>query len=386
LPIPRREACAPIIHRDLKPDNVIIVSDAEAPGGERAKVLDFGIAKISDDKGPGAANGLTQMGAVMGTPRYMSPEQCKGSANVDGKTDVYALGVLLFMMLTGKAPFDAEGTGALMAMHIYQPPPKPTDVEPTVSPAAEALVLSMLAKEPQERPAMAQVVTELERIGAASTQALPVLVRNSLSHQQLGPVPAAVGFEHSGSVNNSRPSLAVVGQTQDPTSIKSGATRVKRLLIPAIMASVLSGIGIAVVLRQSDGDANGKGRHGAVAATRKVVWEVKSTPPGVEVVRVTDGAVLGKTPWRQEEPAGSGKVGLTLRHAGYMDKQVLLDKDKDCSEEVLLDPVPAAEPPPAVAPEDTAEPASPKPHRSRKSGKTKEAPKADDESDLAPVH
>ena len=99
--------------------------DSEAPGGERAKVLDFGIAKISDQQ----ASGLTQMGEVMGTPRYMSPEQCKGSGQVDAKTDV-ALGIIMFILLTGKPPFDAEGTGALMAMHIYHEPPKLREVEP----------------------------------------------------------------------------------------------------------------------------------------------------------------------------------------------------------------------------------------------------------------
>jgi hypothetical protein len=272
-----------------------------------------------------------------------------------------------------------------MAMHIYQPPPSLIEIEGSITPAAEGLVLSMLAKDPNERPAMAKVVTELERIGAAATQALPV-VRNSLSHQHLNPVPVAVGFEGSGNMNPSRPSLAVVGQTQDPTKIKSGATRLKRILIPAAMTLVLSGIGIVVVLRQGDSDSGtGKGRRGATSAQRKVVWEVKSTPPGVEVVRVTDGAVLGKTPWHQEEPAGTGKVGVTLRFSGYIDKQVLLDKDKDCSEDVQLDPVPPADTPPTVAPDDNAEQPSTRPHRQKKPGKTKtEAPKNDD--DLAPVH
>ena len=372
-----------IVHRDLKPDNVIIVADAEAPGGERAKVLDFGIAKIIGDQGPGAANGLTQMGAVMGTPRYMSPEQCKGSGNVDGKTDVYALGVLMFIMLTGKLPFDAEGTGALMAMHIYQPPPTLSEYEPTVSPVAEALVLSMLAKSPTERPTMLEIVGQLERIGVFATAALPVVHRASLSHPHLTPVPGAMTVEPSGPMSTSRPSLAGVGQAQDPTSIKSSTTRLKRLVIPVAMATVLSGIGIVAVLRPWGGDPEHPRLHnGTEASARKVVWEVKSTPPGVDVVRVSDGAVLGKTPWRKEEPAGMGTVGITLRHSGYMDRQVLLDRTKDVREEIQLDLVPTADEKLAPDPDKSTVRVPKKPGRSKK---VKEAPKNDD-SDFDPVH
>ncbi len=367
---------------DCQPDNVIIVADAEAPGGERAKVLDFGIAKIINDQGAGAANGLTQMGTVMGTPRYMSPEQCKGSGNVDGKTDVYALGVLMFIMLTGRAPFEAEGTGALMAMHIYQPPPNLTEIEPTVSPPAEALVLSMLAKDPAARPTMLEVVGQLERIGAFATQSLPVVHRNSLSHQLLGPVQASQNTDSSGPMSSSRPSLAGVGQTQDPTRIKARGARLKRLIIPVAMATVLSGVGIAVVLRQESQDPAATPPAKRAAAGRRVVWEVKSTPPGVEVVRVTDGVVVGKTPWRQLEPAGTGTVGLTLRQAGYLDKQVLLDRAKDCTEEIKLDPVPAAPDPAAADSGDKSSSRSTK--KSGRTRKNKEAPKNDD-SELTPL-
>ncbi len=319
------------------------------------------------------------MGAVMGTPRYMSPEQCKGSSNVDGKTDVYALGVLMFIMLTGKLPFDAEGTGALMAMHIYQPPPTLTEIEPSVSPVAEALVLSMLAKAPAERPTMLEIVGQLERIGVYATSALPVIHRASLSHPQLTPVPGSVANEPSGPMSTSRPSLAGVGQTADPTRIKSGTVRAKRLIIPVAMATVLSGIGIVIVLRQGETERP-RVRPSSENSGRKVVWEVKSTPPGVEVVRVADGVVLGKTPWRKEEPAGLGMVGVTLRHTGYMDRQVLLDRTRDVREEVQLDLVPTADENLAPDPEKSSVRPPKRPGRK----KVKEAPKNDD-SDFDPV-
>src|SRR6187549_1750775 len=88
-----------IVHRDLKPDNIFVVSDPAVPGGERTKILDFGIAKLIDDAD--ASHSRTQTGVIMGTPAYMSPEQCRGAGGVDHRTDVYALGCVLFNMLIG---------------------------------------------------------------------------------------------------------------------------------------------------------------------------------------------------------------------------------------------------------------------------------------------
>ena len=94
-----------IVHRDLKPDNVMIVPDRERAGRERVKVLDFGIAKMA----AGASGQLkTATGTTIGTPEYMAPEQCTGSTALDGKADVYALGVMLYEMLAGALPFRAE--------------------------------------------------------------------------------------------------------------------------------------------------------------------------------------------------------------------------------------------------------------------------------------
>jgi serine/threonine-protein kinase len=91
-----------VIHRDLKPENIILVPDIEAPSGERAKILDFGIAKLAREHSTAIT---TDTSVVMGTPVYMSPEQCKGGKSVGDRADVYALGVMLFEMLAGRTPF-----------------------------------------------------------------------------------------------------------------------------------------------------------------------------------------------------------------------------------------------------------------------------------------
>jgi serine/threonine protein kinase len=155
-----------VIHRDLKPANVMIVRDPEAPGGERAKLLDFGIAKLSE-AGPGGI-AQTRTGALMGTPLYMSPEQCRGAGRVDDKTDVYSLGIMLFEMLTGAPPFMGEGHGDLIAKHMFtEAPPLWRDV-PDVSPELGSLVAAMLSKDPGARPAMNGVASELQRLGERS--------------------------------------------------------------------------------------------------------------------------------------------------------------------------------------------------------------------------
>ena len=107
-----------IVHRDLKPENLFLVPDPMSPGGERVKVLDFGIAKLRPDWG-GSDGPKTRTGVIFGTPAYMSPEQCRGlNDEVDGATDVYALGCILFEMLCGRAPYMSPGWGDVLMMHM----------------------------------------------------------------------------------------------------------------------------------------------------------------------------------------------------------------------------------------------------------------------------
>jgi eukaryotic-like serine/threonine-protein kinase len=110
-----------IVHRDLKPENIYLVRDPEVSGGERAKVLDFGIAKLTGD-----TQVHTHTSAVMGTPAYMSPEQCRGAGRVDQRSDVYSLGCMLYALCTGAPPFDVEGGGEIIAMHLREQPAPPS--------------------------------------------------------------------------------------------------------------------------------------------------------------------------------------------------------------------------------------------------------------------
>src|ERR1041385_790712 len=104
-----------IVHRDLKPANIFLVEDPAVAGCERAKLLDFGIAKLAREDAAGLA---TRTGSAIGTPAYMSPEQCRGSDLVDQRSDIYSIGCVLFAMLTGQPPFDVTAPGDLLAAHL----------------------------------------------------------------------------------------------------------------------------------------------------------------------------------------------------------------------------------------------------------------------------
>lgn len=156
-----------IVHRDIKPDNVMMVPDPHFPMGERTKLLDFGIAKVAPQ--PGGAAVRTRSGVVMGTPRFMSPEQCRGADTVDAKSDVYSFGVMLYEMIAGRTPFEAESAGDWFVMHIRDAPPPIQNFVPELPFEIATLIDQLLAKEPVARPSMRQVLTDLARVRGLSS-------------------------------------------------------------------------------------------------------------------------------------------------------------------------------------------------------------------------
>jgi serine/threonine-protein kinase len=167
----------PIIHRDLKPSNLILVDGQ--PDGHNLKVLDFGIAKmIEDEAGPE----LTGQGVVVGTPYYMSPEQIRGGiskdgrGDIDGRSDLYSVGVLLYQLLTGRLPFSGRNNMEVLAAHLHQTPLPMKEANPAVKlpEAVEKVVMSCLERDPDRRPQSARELARRfqEAIGGTPTQLL----------------------------------------------------------------------------------------------------------------------------------------------------------------------------------------------------------------------
>jgi serine/threonine protein kinase len=139
-----------IVHRDLKPENLFLVPDAGAPGGERVKVLDFGIAKI---KHSGQAGGTvrTQTGFIMGSPAYMSPEQCKDSADVDLRADIYSFATILYEMLAGRTPYVGATGTELLIMHLTETPQPLLGLAPDVPAHVASAIMRALSRAREDR-------------------------------------------------------------------------------------------------------------------------------------------------------------------------------------------------------------------------------------------
>ncbi len=161
-----------LVHRDLKPENILLV---DMGGWERVKVIDFGLVKLMGDVADAfGAAALTRTGIVFGTPAYMAPEQALGRA-VDGRADLYAIGIMLFEMLAGRLPFNNPDPVALLRMHVKAPAPRLDELvprRPWCTPSLVALVDGALVKDPAHRFANASVMTALLDDAFASLDAV----------------------------------------------------------------------------------------------------------------------------------------------------------------------------------------------------------------------
>jgi eukaryotic-like serine/threonine-protein kinase len=186
-----------VVHRDLKPANVFLPECAV----DRAKLLDFGVARPAAS----AEQPLTQTGTMVGTPAYMSPEQVRGGKDVDARTDVFALGALLFECLTGRPAFVADHLLAVLARLLFEEAPRVGSVRPDVPPALDQLVARMLSKDPRERPSdAAAVIAEIVALGAvAGGPAPPAEVRPALSDAERRVVSVVFAGEAAGDPNGS---------------------------------------------------------------------------------------------------------------------------------------------------------------------------------------
>lgn len=159
-----------IVHRDLKPQNILLLPGT---GSRVVKVVDFGIAKLTQpqksgpeslDKTAGSNSNLTTVGSAVGTPEYMSPEQCRG-VSVDARSDLYTCGILLYQMVTGRLPFTSEVHVEIMLKHVREPPEAPSRLVPDIDPRLEQIIMRALSKSASIRPQTAQeLAASLQRL------------------------------------------------------------------------------------------------------------------------------------------------------------------------------------------------------------------------------
>jgi serine/threonine-protein kinase len=312
-----------IVHRDLKPDNIYLIRRRGDP--DFVKVLDFGIAKV----GSGTKK-LTKAGQVFGTPHYMSPEQCAGTGT-DHRTDIYAMGVILYEMTAGKVPFDADNLMGILTKHMYeQPVPLHTLPPPVgVSPSVEAVILKCLEKQADIRyQTMEEVHEDLVKIEQGLT---PQAVLDAVDRSSSPGARRDATGRHA-----SDPATGMTMRVGDP-----GGSRLPVGKLPLI-AAALAAVGlVAVVLAIALGGSEEpepvvtppvvaeapepepepeqpQMEESGSTETEKVT--ISSDPAGVEVWLGDE--LIGNAPVEIPRPQGDERVELTLRMAEYNDQPI----------------------------------------------------------------
>ena len=313
-----------VVHRDLKPDNLILVADPRRLGKKQVKVLDFGIAKLQHRTLDQVHK--TRTGSLLGTPLYMSPEQCMSQKDIDARTDIYSLGVILYEMVAGRRPFDSDGVYAVISMHINEPPVSPSTFRPDLPRDLEAIIMQALAKAPanrQESMAVLHSRLELARGNpAASSEALA-----RVQYDRLRPVPLPAA-QHATS-----PEIKTLGDTAVSKVVtgKTGYSRNparRRLAIAGAVVAAVAGIYVLGPF----GDKPVAPRPGPTpvptapipaamtpppppAAPMPVEIQLDSVPTGASVF--VDDVLVGTTPTRFKTADTSKPVEFTFRVQGF---------------------------------------------------------------------
>ena len=382
-----------IVHRDLKPDNVFLVPDAEMPSGERCKVLDFGIAKLSN-RAPGDTS-RTRTGTFMGTPLYMSPEQARGSGDLDHRADLYSLGCMLYEMVVGDPPFIAEGAGEIIALQIMGELTPPRARAPDVSVQLEAVILRLLAKDRAARYQSArELVDGLVPLMPGLTGRMSSVHGISMGpgtgsglHAAAMPMPTPPPLSTPGTL-----SPAPEGQTWDPRPTTLGSSVGQSSIAPqrrslgpviAIGGVALAMAGLAILISQRGGEpstgaapiepAAAAAPAPVAAATpppapepppppAEVVVTLDTDPPGAAVT--VDGAVASAPDGKVSLPRDEKAHKIALSAPGYATRTLVVRANRDQTLSVALAPAPT--PPPEAAAATPPAPTTSKPTKPTK--------------------
>jgi serine/threonine-protein kinase len=339
-----------IVHRDLKPDNLFVVPDEANPGSEHIKVLDFGIAKLQTTAPGGIVK--TRTGALMGTPIYMSPEQCLGTKEVDWRSDIYSLGAILYELLTGHPPFISEGFGALLNMHLNQAPRPPRQIEPNIPSGLELAVLKMLAKKPEDRfQSMAEVQSALA--AAVGIVAAPYALSQSAVDVQKG-LQNTVNAAAGSGLAQGKTTLSNTAGERESSAVTTVRTRLGRWSIGVAIAAAAAVAVVAVVLlgheRRPVVPASPAVTSAgtvpaapppipAAPAPKRVRVHLETLPTGARIVRESDGVVLGITPQDMELESSPRPLRVRLTLDGYLPSAQDIALDADLRATYALEPV-----------------------------------------------
>lgn len=313
-----------IVHCDLKPDNLFLVPETAIPIGERVKVLDFGIAKLRKNVAPDSVT--THPRALMGTPTYMSPEQCRGLRDeIDQRTDVYALGIILYEMLCGTPPFVGMAFGDTLMMHMSVPVPRPSALNADIPPALEQTILKALAKDPNGRFASMHELSEALGQPLARKPSTPEPEGKRLAEPITYTPPPTVRLAEGTPVSAAVPIGQPEGEVKDaatplgPSQAREGAegrrraTRFGRSRLVTIGAAVvLLGSMVLFARRASRNQDREASHHREATADARAIAPEWDRAPGAGdggIVGPGEAAPLAEPAWqaRQTGERAAGK-------------------------------------------------------------------------------
>ena len=384
-----------IVHRDLKPENIYLVP--RGADQNFVKILDFGIAKLTADGG--TSSHKTRTGLVIGTPTYMSPEQCEGKGLIDHRSDVYSLGIVMFELLTGAVPFPGEGFGEVLVAHLTKQPPRPTSVNPGLPLAIESVVLHAIEKDRNRRfQNMQEFLAALANPEghAAQWSQLPGFsaAAPGAPTMQSMPVVAPGKSGRTLALGDDGAPPATAGGPPRPTTLEGAAAEVtlsptrrsrSRGPLIAVAAALLALAGVGGWFGLSKRTAGDREPTAAAApppveapkpttpspaaASDEVTITVTSDPVGAKVYRADRSAAETQpTPITFKLHRGDPPFDVQLRHEGYQPETRTITSDASVKLVVVLAKQPL------LAPQAAAPPVEAKP--AVKVARRAEAPKA----------
>jgi serine/threonine-protein kinase len=417
-----------IIHRDLKPDNLFLIR--RGSDDTFLKILDFGIAKLTASA---ATTAKTRTGTLIGTPAYMSPEQCAGRGKIDARSDVYSLGIVMYEMLTGRVPFVGEGFGDIVVAHITEPPRPPTQLRADLPLEWEKIVLRAIEKDPERRfqtmeefgIALAdpmvyaqspQAVAQAGFAAAAPTTSVPAVTEPSGAYRMpsapvavappdrttqketpSGPLPllpaAPMPAAPAGPIGAEPSQPQTVLSKREVTTLSGAASEVRerpaskgrRLAVIAATATV--GVVAAIAGLVYKGTSAPSPVPPAAVAPKaaavlpiapapppprpeQIVVKLASRPPGAQVTRGDQGdAPVGVTPLTMKVDKGQKGFDVALKLDGYKVERRTIDTDANSAVEILL---------------TKEEPVAAPPKKRRAASTSTSTPASDDDHKLLP--
>jgi serine/threonine protein kinase len=352
-----------IVHRDLKPENIYL-----CPRGNDKnfiKLLDFGIAKLTGDSGQ---SHKTRTGLVIGTPTYMSPEQCEGKGLIDSRSDVYSLGIVMYELLTGRVPFPGEGFGEILVAHLTRLPDPPSHLNPDISPAIESIVMHAIEKDRNRRfqtmdEFAAAVVDPAAHL--AMYQGLPSPASQSYPGVRSGGTMIDDGSGNLGlrsPTGQQRPITGQRGPTTAsgprPTTLSGAASETVNgevprksktpIFVAAAAVLVVAGVGGVLALGGKKADPVPAAIVAPPPAVEKVekkneqfAIKIQTDPAGARVTRADTGET-NTAPLEFKVKSGDPAFDIVVKLDGYVPQRSTITTDR--SQVILLPLVASAKP------------------------------------------